>query len=153
MFYEWFQLLHAIPNQRKRIIKTTNDLSTTTVYFDHHLVKNNRIIALEKLPWKEIHSLIISQNMSTPTSQQHFKTLFPHLNLDWKIIYLLSQILIKNTSLRAFQYKVLNDVLYLNHELFQFRVTTPSLCLYRNQHDETVQHLFSTCNQVISLLS
>ena len=113
MFYEWFQLLHAIPNQRKRIIKTTNDLSTTTVYFDHHLVKNNRIIALEKLPWKEIHSLIISQNMSTPTSQQHFKTLFPHLNLDWKIIYLLSQILIKNTSLRAFQYKVLNDVFWI----------------------------------------
>ena len=52
--------------------------------------------------------------MSTPTSQKYFKTLFPHLNLDWKLIYLIPQILTKNTFLRAFQYKVLNYVFYLN---------------------------------------
>ena len=89
--------------------------------------------------------------MSTPTSQQYFKTLFPHLNLDWKLIYLLPRILTKNTSLRAFQYKILNNVLYLNHKLFQFKDSTTSLCLYCNKHDETAQHLFSTCSKVISL--
>ena len=52
--------------------------------------------------------------MSTPTSQQYFKTLLLHLNLDWEIIYLLPRILTKNTSLRAFQDNVLNSVLYLN---------------------------------------
>ena len=31
----------------------------------HHLVKNNRMVALEKLHSKEIYSLIISQDMST----------------------------------------------------------------------------------------
>ena len=41
-------------------------------------------------------------------------------------------------------------MLYLNHKLFQFKVSTTSLCSYCNQHDETV-HLFSTCNEVISL--
>ena len=87
--------------------------------------------------------------MSTPT-QQYFKTLFPHLNLDWKLIYLLPQILTKNTSLRAFQYKALNNVLYLNFKLFQFKVSATSLCSYCNQHDETVQHL-SKCNKAISL--
>ena len=89
--------------------------------------------------------------MSTPTSQQYFKTLFPHQNLDWKLIYLLPRILTKNTSLRAFQYKVLNSVLYLNLMLFQFKVSAISFCSYCNKHDETVQHLFSTCNEVISL--
>ena len=88
--------------------------------------------------------------MSTPTSQQCFKTFFPHLNLDWKLISLLPQILTKNTSLRAFQYKVLNNVLYFNHKLFQFQVSTTFLCSYCNKHDETVQHLFSTSNEVIS---
>ena len=151
MLYKWFQLLHEISSQCKRIIKTTNDLCANMVYLDHHLVKNNRIDALEKLHAKEIYSLIISQDMSTPTSQQYFKTLFPHLNLDWKLIYLLPRILTKNTSLRAFQYNVLSNVLYLNHKLFQIRASTNSLCLYCNQHDETVQHLFSICNQVISL--
>ena len=85
--------------------------------------------------------------MSTTTSQQ----LFPHLNLDRKFINLLPRILTKNTSLRTFQYKVLNDVLCLNHKLFQFKVSSTSLCSYCNQHDETVQHLFSTYNEVISL--
>ena len=89
MFFKWFQLYHAIPNQWKRIIKTTNVSCTDIIFLCHHLVKNNRIVALEKLHSKEISLLIISQNMDTPTSQQYFKTLFPHLNLDWKLIYLL----------------------------------------------------------------
>ena len=145
MFYKWFQLYHAIPNQWKRIIKTTNGSCTNFVYLSHHLVKNNRRVALEKLHSKEIYSLVISQNMSTPSSQQYFKTSFPHLNLDWKLIYNLPRIL------RCLQYKVLNNVLYLNHKLFQFMVSATSLCLYCNQYDETVQHLFSSCNEVISL--
>ena len=89
--------------------------------------------------------------MSTPTSQQYFKTLFPHVNLDWKLISLLPGILNKNTSVRAFQYKALDNVLYLNHKFFQFKISTTSLCLYCIKHDETVQHLFSTCNEDISL--
>ena len=89
--------------------------------------------------------------MGTPTSQQYFKTLFLHLNLDWKLIHLLPRILTKNTSLRSFQYKVLNNVLYLNHKHFQFKVSTTSLYFYCDQHDETVRHLFSNCNKVTSL--
>ena len=82
MFYKWCQLCHAIANQWKRIDKIINDSCTNIIYFSHHLVKNNRIAALEKLHSKEIYSLIISQDMSTPTSQQYFKTFFPNLNLD-----------------------------------------------------------------------
>ena len=77
--------------------------------------------------------------------------MFPHLNLNWKLIYLLPRILTKNTSLRTFQYKVLNKVLYLNHKLFQVKISTTSLCFSCNKHDETVQHLFSTFKEVISL--
>ena len=42
-------------------------------------------------------------------------------------------------------------MLYLNLKLFQFKLSTTSLCSYCNQHTETVQHLFSKCNKVISL--
>ena len=77
--------------------------------------------------------------------------MFPHLNLDWKLVYLLPRILTKNTSLGAFHYKVLNNVLYFNNKLLQFKVSTNSFCWYCNQHDESVQHLFSNCNEVTSL--
>ena len=89
--------------------------------------------------------------MSTPTSQQYFKTLFPHLNLNYKLIYLLPRILTNSSSLRAFQHNVLNNVLYMNHKLFQFKVSRTSLCSYCNQHDETIQYLFRNCNEVFSL--
>ena len=118
MFYKWFQLYHAIPSQWKRIIKTTNGSCTNIVYLSHYLVKNNRIVAFEKLHSKEISSLIISQNMSTPTSQQYFNTLFHHLNLDWKLSYLLPRILTKDISLRAFRYRV-----YIFEYIFYFQQT------------------------------
>ena len=66
MFYEWFQLYHAVPNQWERIIKTINNSCTNIVYLSHHLLKKNRIVALEKIHSKEIYSLTISQNMNTP---------------------------------------------------------------------------------------
>ena len=68
--------------------------------------------------------------MNTPTSGQYFKTLSIHLNVDLKLIYLLPQILSKNTSLRAFQYKVMNNVLFLNHKFFQYRFSTTFLRSY-----------------------
>ena len=68
-----------------------------------------------------------------------------------KHFYLQPRILAKNTSFRAFQYKVLNNMLYLNLKLFQFRVSTTSLRSYCNQYDGTVERLLSTCNQVIPL--
>ena len=45
----------------------------------------------------------------------------------------------------------MNNVLYFNLKLFQFKISTASLCLYRNQHDETVEYLFNKCNKVVSL--
>ena len=71
MLYKRFQLLHAISNQLKRIIKTTNDSCTNIVCLDHHLVRNNRIVALEKLHSKEIYSYDFSKHEYT-----YIKTIF-----------------------------------------------------------------------------
>ena len=40
---------------------------------------------------------------------------------------------------------------YIWIKLFRFKVSITFLWSYCNQHDETIQHLFSTCSQVISL--
>ena len=68
MFYKWCQLLHAIPNQWKRILKITNDLCINIVYIDHHssLIING---FHRKLHLQENYSHTIYQNISTPTSQ------------------------------------------------------------------------------------
>ena len=89
---------------------------------------------------------MISKKNSIPTSQQYSNSLFPHSNLDWKLIYLLPK-----TNYRALQYKILNNVSYLYKMLFCFGKTPSPFCSLCKLHDETLIHLFSSCNQIISL--
>ena len=49
--------------------------------------------------WFQLLHVILNQWNLKPLTNN----LFPSLNLDWKLIYLLPRILTKNTSLRAFQ--------------------------------------------------
>ena len=52
---------------------------------------------------------------------------------------------------RSFQYKILNNVLYLNKKLFTFRKSTSPLCPFCKLSDETVLHLFYECNIILNL--
>ena len=55
---------------------------------DHHLIKDTRVIVLEKLTMREIYSVIMLSSGNTSTSQKYFFKVFPNANLDWKkIIY------------------------------------------------------------------
>ena len=47
-------------------------------------------------------------------------------NTDWKLIYLLPRDISWRTSCRGFQYKILNNVLYLHKMLFRFGKTCDS---------------------------
>ena len=81
----------------------------------------------------------------------YFNSLFPNSSLDQKIIYLFSRKISRSTSFRAFQYKILNNLLYLNKILFRFGKSPSSLYSFSKSTDATLIHLFSSCNQVISL--
>ena len=50
------------------------------------------------------------------------------------------------TNLRIFQYKILNNVLYLNEKLFKFKIVSSPLCSFCNSENETLIHLFYSCN-------
>ena len=52
---------------------------------------------------------------------------------------------------RSFQYKILNNVLYLNKKLFKFQKSTSPLCPFCKLSDETVLHLFYECNITLNL--
>ena len=57
---------------------------------------------------------------SKTSFQLYYKTIFQNLNLDWKTTYVLPRIVIKDSRFSVFQYKLLNNVLYLNKMLFRF---------------------------------
>ena len=50
--------------------------------------------------------------------------------------------------LRYFQYKVLNNTLFLNKKRFLFKKSNSPLCSFCNEEDETVFHLYFSCPNV-----
>ena len=50
-----------------------------------------------------------------------------------------------NTKYRSFQYKILNDVLYLNKILSKFGEVNSPLCSSSKSAEETIIPLYSKC--------
>ena len=82
---------------------------------------------------------------NTPTSQKYFDKAFPNENFDWKKIYILSRVVTINSFQRNFQYKILQNILYLNKALFAFgKIKTP-LCSFCHSYDKAIKHIFLEC--------
>ena len=82
-----------------------------------------------------------------PTPQVHFENLFREQELNWKEIHILPRKVSLDCNVRSFQYKVLNNILYLNKKLFIFGKSPPYFCSLCKQTDETILlHLFYECN-------
>ena len=92
---------------------------TKILYLNHHLIKNNQILATEKLIPKELYSLSIVLKNELPTSQKYFCNIFSNLQVEWKKIYLLPSKVSNDTNLRMFQHKILNNTyIWINSFLF-----------------------------------
>ena len=142
-YFSWMQLVNAIPKEWKKEINRANVNMDLNTIIEHHIIQKSRIVALEKLNSKEIYWHLIVSLKIKPTSQVYFDNIFPGLN--WCKIYLMPRRVTVNTNLRCFQYKILNNFLFLNKKLFLFGKVTSPRCSFCNTHDETTVHLFSTC--------
>ena len=130
----------------KKCIRQTLKNTSLLVVKDHHLLRDSRIIILEKLSPKELYSLLISAIDHQPTSQKCFDNFFPNIELPWKDIYLNARKATANSHIRCFIYKIINDVLYSNKKLFQFGKTQSPLCSFYHTEGETTLHVFRKCS-------
>ena len=85
----------------------------------------------------------------------YFEKLFPNKEIEWKCIYLIPRRVTIDTNLRIFQYKVLNNVLYLNEKSLKFKIVFSPFCSFCDLENKTPIHLFYsfTRNQTKSLWS
>ena len=60
---------------------------------------------------------------------------------------MLPRLITYSTYMRSFQYKILNNVLFLNKKLHTFGLK-PSLCSFCNLYDETPYHILYECDCV-----
>ena len=57
----------------------------------------------------------------------------------------------QDTLIRCFQYKVLNNVLFPNENLFLFKKSNSPFCSFYKEEDETVFHFYFYCPNVTNL--
>ena len=77
-------------------------------------------------------------------SQGYLESFFESSTVDWKGIYLLPGQNIINTKHCSFQYKILNNVLYLNKLLFKFRKVKSPLCsIYKSAEESIILYLLN----------
>ena len=139
------QLVNAIPSKWKNNLKHSDTYSQNLILLDHHLVKSNSLFNTEKLESRELNRIINSSRNNKPTAQIYFEKKFDSKELDWKVIYTLPRKVTTRTYLRSFQYKLLNNILYLNEKLFVFGLSTTSSSSFCNSFGEHITHLFCDC--------
>ena len=133
------QLTNAIPLNWKTIIKH-NCSSANLLLLNHHLIKKNNLISLNKLHSRELYDVLVYTSPDKPTSHVYFENLFREQELNWKEIYILPRKVSLDCNVRSFQYKILNNFLYLNKNLLIFRKSPSSLRSFCKQADETICH-------------
>ena len=86
-----------------------------------------------------------------PTCQGYHEKNFDDYVFNWKLIYRIPRIATFETKIRIFQYKLLNNVLYLNKKLFHFGIISQSKCPFFELYDVTPPHLFYECTYAQNL--
>ena len=76
------------------------------------------------------------------------KNIFLNMKFDWRNIYSLPRITTINTYLSSFQYKICNNILFLNKKLFVFCMKNTPSCSFCTKKDESLLHIFSKCTSI-----
>ena len=96
---------------------------------------------------KQQHNIVYNFSVKSlkkpPTSQNTLEKSLDISNVDWPIIYMIPQKVTIESSLRIFQYKILNNILFLNNRLFKFGQVQLPLCLLCKYENKTTKHFFS----------
>ena len=123
------------------MVKETHESTTDLSIHDHHVIKGSRILTLEKLSSTEIYAILISKVQNKPSYNFYFQNLFDKNDIDSAVICMLPRLAIYNTYMRSFQYKLLNNVLFLNERLHIFGIKSSPLCSFCNLCDEAPLHI------------
>ena len=128
---------HAIPTIWKTLISNDGDIDEKKLHQNYHVVKVARILSTDKLSSKKIYSILISNIVNKPASNIDFEKLFENTALDWSKIYLLPLLLTIDITMLSFQYKILNNVIFLNKKVYTFGITNTVLCSFYKTWEET----------------
>ena len=96
---------------------------------------------------KTAYQILLKSLVRPATAQSSLESSLHLTSVDWKKICMLPRLTTIESSLRSFQYKILNNVIFLNERLYKFNVVTGPLCSLCKEKNESVSHLFCYCRE------
>ena len=133
-------VLSAIPPEWK-LLKNGDDVNQTDKTVSDLDVKD-----ITCMNSKSIYLALVKRVQISPTAQSKFHSLYNSSSiLDWKNIYQLPGRVTLDTRTRAFQYKILNRILYTNSILYKMKLIPSPLCTFCGDHEEILKHLLVKC--------
>ena len=141
-------LKNSIPIKWRQLLKTMN-VTKNTINFDEqiHLKFGTTVKPLNKIENKDIYWLFIKQIQIIPIIKN--KNIELELGIttdDWKNVFTIPQV-VRDTKIRAFQYKVLYNLIPCNQYLFRIKRSDSNKCIYCHQLDDLYHYLYG-CEQV-----
>jgi len=103
---------------------------------------------IHKVKTKDVYQWLISLKFKTPSSHDNVsKRMNSKTPIDWQKVYNRIYQTSIDTYSRYFQYKILNNILYLNRDLHRFKIIDVASCSFCFCYPETIDHFFVDCVQ------
>ena len=117
----------------KCIIRTWRDLLISTPFDNCNIEEYPVNKGISARTSKIAYQKLLKPLLSAPTAQRSLERVLKLTDNKWTKIYTLPRRTTIGSSLRTFQYKILNNILYLNERLFKFNMVESPLCSLWNQ--------------------
>ena len=132
---------HSIPSNLKT---AEHRLDRRLPYFKC----NNVIFDISKKKSKDIYSLIVSRKAQLPNNAKKLRQNFNLAVEELKLAFALPHKVAYEPYVKAFQYKILNSILYANKKLFKIGYSEHQKCTFCDNESETLDHLFIALSRI-----
>ena len=137
-FLQWAGLRHSIPSHLKEISLDIPIISPS-------LIIENKIFDIKDKKSKDYYSLLVSKKAQPPNIIHKLKSDFNFTTQQFREIFSLPHLVALESYVKAFQYKVINSILYTNSKLCKIGFRINDACTFCNDEPENLYHLFCEC--------
>ena len=134
-FLTWTGLRHSIPSS----LKTAEHRLNRRLPYSKC---NNVIFHISKKKSKDFYSLIVSRKAQLPSNAKKLRQNFNLTEEELKLAFALPHKVAYEPYVKAFQYKILNSILYTNKKLFKIGYSEHDKCTFCDNESETLPPFF-----------
>ena len=142
---KWLSLIALVPMSWKVEIRKYFSVIEDTCTSCTPTIPQPKVSLLPDVSVKAAYKILIRSLVKSPTSKKSLEKFLWRQDLGWASIYMILRMVTVESKLRIFQYKVLNNILYLNDGLCKMGIVQSPLCSLCKQEKENVINLLSQC--------